>query len=159
MAEAAGVAREHQPSSARDARGPFRPEGAHAVRIVLDLVQQVVPVALASHEVQLELRGLQEVYLLQEVERELAGHDLGARPELDYVPRPLGEVRRADALRVPDLLYGVTVVDVEHMARDVSFEKPRVKIGRLVSNEQSLHSGGIIPNPMSARRGFGIITA
>ena len=54
VAEAAGIAREHQLFAARHARRPFRLERAHARRIVLDLVEEIVAVPFAPDEVNLD---------------------------------------------------------------------------------------------------------
>ena len=56
MAEAPGVARKHQLLAARDARRPFGLEVPHALRIVLDLVDEIVAVAFLADKVEMEFR-------------------------------------------------------------------------------------------------------
>ena len=58
MAETAGEARNHELLPAWDARGPDGGKVTHAVRVVLDLCDEIVSVALATVELKFKALGV-----------------------------------------------------------------------------------------------------
>jgi hypothetical protein len=149
VAEAPRVTREHKPFSARNARWPLRAEIAHAVRIVADFREKLVPVALLADELELEFRGLKTMNLLKHIKRKLARHEFRTRLEFYKIPRPFGQMRRTDGADMMRLLDGVAMVDIERMAENVTVDPLRGKlltvlaalkeIGGLVSYEERFH--------------------
>src|SRR5574344_1202031 len=147
VAEAAGEGGERELRSAGDGSRPCRGKVADALGVVLDLVEKVVAVAFLAFEVHDEagrthLAADQLRAFLEEVEREFARHQLGAGLEPDHVPRAFGKMRRANRLRVMDLLDRVPVVYVEGMAGDVG-RQPRRR-GRFSVTALLEQGGGAI---------------
>ena len=64
MAKAPRIAREHQFLAARHACRPFGLEASHALRIVLDLVEKIVAIALLADEIHFNLATLQPCNLM-----------------------------------------------------------------------------------------------
>lgn len=128
VAEAAGKARKLDWRDAGHAGPPLCGEIAYAARVADDLFEKRVPVALLALEIKreswrLEISAEKTRYLLQQVERELSAHQLRTCLEAYLVPRAFRQMRRADDLRVVGLLYGVTLVYVEHMAGRIAVQQ------------------------------------
>ena len=125
MAEASGEARQRQSRAAGNACLPSGGKVAHAARIVLDFRNEIVSVALAAVEIQLEALWAKKMYLLKQIERKLAGHQLRAGLELYEIPVALRQVRRTHGLHAGEGLFNrVAVVYVERVAGDLAV-KPR----------------------------------
>ena len=150
MAKAPGVARKHKLIAAGNARRPLRAEIAHAVRIVADFGEKLVPVALLADEFELELRGLETVYLLKHIKRKLARHKFWPCLEFYKIPRTFGQMRRTDGADMMRFLDGVAMVDIKRMAKNVPVDPlggkllavlaALKKIGSLISYEKRFHS-------------------
>ena len=150
MAKTAGKTRKHELLPPWDARGPDGGKVAHTIWIILDLCEEIVPVALATDEFKLKALGVKQVYLLKEIERKFPRHQFRASLELYKIPVVLRQMRRADRLNTARrVLNCMAVVDVERVAGDVAF-KPRSgaslaapirfeEILGLVSDKQCFH--------------------